>query len=236
MRLSPLTRAVLVVAIALAPLLDSSAEIEWPKNLYLNGITVSASIGEASAAKDLQKRELGRCDILLWATADGYVRVSQVIKSTGHARLDAACLRAVSGKKMIPARDKSGPIDGWAILPITFEALMTKEPKAPDHLSPSPALALDQSLHVKVLDFPRGALERHEHGDSWVHANISDSGGVLDVNITESSGSSELDQAAIAAIGSARFSPAYLDHKPVKSSTDVVVSWILPESSSSPSP
>jgi hypothetical protein len=169
--MSPLTRAALVVAIALAPPLGSPPEIELPKDLYLNGITVSASIAEASPCKDLQKRELGRCDILLRATTDGYVRVSQVIESTGHARLDVACLRAVSGKKMIPALDKSGPIDGWAILPIAFEALMTKEPKAPDHMSPSPALALDQSLHVKVSDFPRGALERREHGQSWVHVN-----------------------------------------------------------------
>lgn len=226
-----LTRAAVLVAIAWPSFLASSAEPEWPQNLYLTGITVSASVGEPTPGKDLQKRELGRCDILLWATADGYVRVSQVLKSTGYARLDAACLRAVSGKKMIPAHDKSGPIDGWAILPVTFEAMMANEPRAPDHLTPSPSLALDQPLHVKVSDYPRGALERHEHGDSWVHVVVSDSGGVLDVSITESSGSSDLDQGAIAAIGSARFNPAYRDHKPVKSSAEVMVSWVLLEPS-----
>ena len=80
---------------------------------------ICVDLEKPSRRRAFQKRELGRCDILFWATADGHVRVSQVIKSTGHARLDAACLRAVSGKKVIPARDKSGPIDGWAIPPMT---------------------------------------------------------------------------------------------------------------------
>ncbi len=225
-----LTRRAAAIVIALLPLLGSSAEPEWPQSLYLPGITVLVSRGTETAGKDIRKRELGRCDILLWVTADGYIRVAQVVKSTGYPRLDEACLRAVMGKKIIPALDKSGPIDQWAILPVTVEALMAKEPKPPDRLVPSATLAPDQSLHVKLADYPRGALERGEHGDSWVHVETSDSGGVLEIKITESSGSSDLDEAARAAIGSAHFSPAFRDHKPVKSSADVVVSWVLPES------
>jgi TonB family protein len=222
------------VAIALLPALSGADETEWPQSLYLTGITVSAEIKTAAAGKTLQKRELGRCDILLWVTADGRVRLSQVIRSTGHAKLDQTCLSAAAGKAMAPARDASGPIDSWAILPVTFEAMMNGEPKAPEPFSPSAPLAPNQTVHVKDSDYPKGALERGEQGDSWVHVDVSDSGGVLGLDITKSSGSSELDQAAIAAIGSARFSPAYRDHVPVKSSTEVVVSWILPAASPQP--
>ena len=225
-----LIRGAAVLAIMLLPVRSWASESEWPQSLYLPGITVSAPVGAENAAPtDIHKRELGRCDILLWITADGYIRVAQVIKSSGHARLDEASLRAVTRKKIVPARDKSGPIDRWAILPVTFEALMAKDSKPPDHLAPSAALAPNQSLHVKPSDYPQGALERREHGDVWVHVNVSDSGQVIDLIIAQSSCSSDLDEAAFAAIGSAHFSPAFRDHKPVKSSADVVVSWMLPE-------
>jgi TonB family protein len=224
-----LTRVAAAFSIALLPLLGWSTEPEWPESLYLPGITVSASIEDTSSGKEVHKRVLGRCDILLWVTADGYIRVAQVIKSTGHARLDEACLHAVMGQKMIPAQDNAGPIDHWAILPVTWEALMAGEPNAPDRLMRSAPLTSNQSLRVKRSDYPKGAVERGEQGHSWVHVQVSDSGQVLDVKITESSGSKELDNATLDAIRAARFSAAFSDHKPVNSSADVVVSWVLPE-------
>jgi TonB family protein len=225
------TRVAAAMAIAFLPLRGWSTEPDWPQSLYLPGIKVTASAKtEPAPGKDDRKHELGRCDILLWVTADGYIRVSQVIKSTGHSRLDEACLRAVMGKKMTPADDNTGPIDRWAILPVTWELLLAKEPNPPDRILPSAPLAPNQSLRVTFSDFPKGAVQRKEHGDSWVHVDVSDSGQVLNVKIAESSGSSELDNAALDAIRVARFSPAFSDHKPVNSSADVVVSWVLPDS------
>jgi len=118
-----LTRVAAAFSIALLPLLGWSTESEWPQSLYMPGITVSATVGDTASGKEVHKRVLGRCDILLWVTADGYIRVAQVVKSTGHARLDEACLHAVmGGKKLIPAEDPAGPIDRWAIIPVTWEA------------------------------------------------------------------------------------------------------------------
>jgi len=215
-----------------ATLLGGSGESELPRSLYLQGIVVTTSSKKDPEGKDAPPtKELGRCDVLLWLTADGYVRVVQVTKSTGHSRLDEACLRGVMGKQMTPSRDAKGPIDGWAILPITWQARMSTEPLPPDRLNmPIAPLVPNQSLPVKVGDYPKGSLQRAEHGDVFLHVRVTDSGQVLDVTITQSSGSSELDQAALEAIRAARFSPAFSDHKPVNSSTDVVVSWILPGS------
>lgn len=225
-----LSRGTAVWLISWLPLLGWADDADWPQSLYLPGITISASVGEAVAGKERQKRILGRCDILIWVTADGYIRVTQVIKSTGHARLDEACLRAIlGGKKLIPAQGTAGPIDRWAIIPLTWEALMVKEPNAPDRLEPSAPLAPNQILPVKPSDFPKGARQRGEQGNSWVRAEVSDSGQVLSVKISQGSGSSELDNTALDVIRSARFSPAFSDHKPVNSSADVVISWVLPE-------
>jgi TonB family protein len=215
--------------IGLLPLLSFASESDWPQSLYLPGIAVSATVGQVVPGKEFHNEVLGRCDVLLWITADGYSRVAQVIKSTGHSHLDEACLRAaIGGKKWLPAEDATGPIDRWAILPVTWEVQTAKGPSAPDVFAPSAPLAPDQVLPVKLSDYPKGALERGAHGDSWVHVDVSDSGQVLDVRISQSSGSSDLDQAALAAIRSAHFSPAFKDRKPVNSNAEVVVSWILP--------
>ena len=116
-----LSRVAAAVSMALLPLLGWSTEPEWPQSLYLPGITVSASVGDAASGKGLHKQVLGRCDILVWVTVDGYIRIAQVIKSTGHARLDDACLRAVmGGKKLIPAEGPAGPIDRWATIPLSY--------------------------------------------------------------------------------------------------------------------
>jgi TonB family protein len=219
------------IAIAFLPLLGWSAESELPASLYLQRITVSADTSEVLPPGQAPKRLLTRCDILLWITADGFVRVAQVTKSTGYARLDEVCLQNVVGKTITPATMAGGPIDAWAIIPVDWN-LSGKNLHAPDR--PNAAIAhLDpnQSLPVKPSEYPKGALERREQGNSFVHVAISDAGAVLNADISKGSGSSDLDSAAVAAIRAARFSPAFRDHKPVNSTTDVVVAWILPGSS-----
>lgn len=107
---------------------------------------------------------------------------------------------------------------------------MKQEPTAPDRVGMAfPAFIADhQSPAVNIADYPKDALKRAEHGNVFLHVNVSDSGQVLDVSVRQSSGSSDLDRAALEAIRAARFSPALKDQKPVNSSTDVVVAWVLP--------
>jgi TonB family protein len=222
------------LAIAALPLLSWSDEPVWPRSLYVPGVKVSATstkIEKETPAQDRHKVPMGRCEVLMWVTADGYVRVAQVIKSSGHSRLDHACLLGVKGMKLNLASEATGPIDRWAIMPMEWEFTVgSKALKAPDPPPPSATLVLSQSLSLKASSYPAGPLERKEHGDSWVHVEVSDSGEVLDVKIAESSGSSELDNAALDALRAARFSPAFSDHKPINASADVVVSWVVPES------
>lgn len=195
---------------------------------HLDGITISATIGEDPGPSHFHKDPIGRCDLLLWITADGIVRVTQVIKSSGHVKIDDACLQGVAGQRLEPAHTDSGPLDIWAILPLSWDILTTKPPSPVQDIPLPACLAPNQTLRVTLADYPKGALQRSEHGVTRVHAEVSESGQVLNVSTAQSSGSPDLDQAALAAIRAALFSPAFADQKPVPASADVVVAWVLP--------
>jgi protein TonB len=97
---------------------------------------------------------------------------------------------------------------------------MSTKPLAPDRPDvPIAPLDSHQSLPVKPSDYPKDAPQRAEHGDVFLHVGVADSGQVLDVTISQSSGSSDLDQAALEAVRGARFGPALSDHQTKKPST-----------------
>ena len=89
----------------------------------------SADGGQASVSRDM-----GRCLVMIWVTADGYVRAAQVATSTGFLNLDDACLKTVLGQRTIVPRTTDGrPIDRWVTLSISWVAkgsLATKPAKA----------------------------------------------------------------------------------------------------------
>lgn len=229
----------LVCALAWSALESSpsqAAESEEPQGLYLPGIMVTADAipGRPSAEGSAPPQIVGRCDILMWITADGFTRAAQVIKSTGYARLDEACLHAVIGQKMKPALGTSGPIDSWAILPVTW-SIGGKKPHVPDRPDGViGSLAPNQILRVSVADYPPAAKDRGEHGICWVHVNLSATGDIQELKVTQSSGSKDLDNATLAAFRAARFSPGFSNHQPVSSETDVVADWILPDAPARP--
>jgi hypothetical protein len=116
-------RCLAAIAIASLPLLGWSAESEQPLSLHMQataeGIVVTVTATKEPAGKDaLPMEDLGRCNVLAWVTADGYIRVAQVTKTSGRSRLDDACLRGVMGETMLPSRNDEGPIDAWLVLPV----------------------------------------------------------------------------------------------------------------------
>ena len=207
-----------------------AADIDEQQGLYIQGLTISGRQTENGHPIPGAKHHLERCDVLLWVTSDGFIRLAQVIKSTGHSRLDEACLRGViAGQRLKPAQTENGPIDHWAILPITWD-LEGKNPTPADRLNPAIApMAPNQSLLITAHDYPKGALQRAEQGDAWVHVDVSETGAILDARITKSSGSNELDRATLDAVSIAHFSPAFIDHKAVNADADLVIAWKLPE-------
>ncbi|HLW23243.1 MAG TPA: TonB family protein [Steroidobacteraceae bacterium] len=70
--------------------------------------------------------EEGRCLVRVSVAASGRVDSAVIVQSSGFARLDAACLDAVKGRRMRPATDEGVPIESTTLIPIKW------------HLSPSP--------------------------------------------------------------------------------------------------
>ncbi len=92
------------------------------------------------------------------------------------------------------------------------------EDENPEHGDDAPEPAAS-SLPVQKssidIAYPKRARRRNEEGDVTVELGIGADGAVSDARILKSSGSSDLDSAALAALKSAAYEPATRDGKPV---------------------
>jgi TonB family protein len=197
-------------------------------------LPLSDDPGSSPQGTSKLKRQIGSCEVLVWVTADGIIRVAQVIKSTGYQKLDAVCWKTILGKKIEPARGADGrALDCWAMLPIVWQAVgrlakkPTKPPDRPD--TPTAILVPNQELHLKPLYYPQRALRQREQGDCLVHVEVSANGEVEDLSVAQGSGSMDIDAASITVLRGANFLPAERDKQPVTGSAEVALLWLLPQ-------
>ena len=76
-------------------------------------------------------------------------------------------------------------------------------------------------------DYPKGARQRGEQGDVVLEIRVTAEGTVDDVKVATSSGFAELDEAAVKAARSAKFSPARSGHDPVASTARLKLQFKL---------
>ncbi len=76
-------------------------------------------------------------------------------------------------------------------------------------------------------EYPQGARQRGEQGDVVVEIRVNDRGAVDDVSIVSSCGFPELDNAAVRAAKSARFTPAKSGDKSVASTARLTLTFRL---------
>ena len=76
-------------------------------------------------------------------------------------------------------------------------------------------------------DYPKGARQRGEQGDVVLEIRVTAEGTVDDVKVATSSGFTELDEAAVKAARSAKFSPARSGHDPVASTARLKLQFKL---------
>jgi periplasmic protein TonB len=72
---------------------------------------------------DQSKRlgEQGTCRVSVRVKADGRVVDATLKQRSGFPRLDDACLRAVQGRRMLPATEDGKPVASVAVLPIRWQ-------------------------------------------------------------------------------------------------------------------
>jgi len=76
--------------------------------------------------------------------------------------------------------------------------------------------------------YPPAALTQRAHGICKMHVTVSAAGDIDSIEITQSTGSKELDQACVDSLYDAPFVPARHDGQPVIGTTDIALDWRLP--------
>jgi protein TonB len=72
---------------------------------------------------DASKRanEEGACTLRMQVAADGKINEATIETSSGFPRLDDACLKAVKGKRMLPATEDGKPVASTALQRIVWK-------------------------------------------------------------------------------------------------------------------
>ena len=108
-------------------------------------------------------------------------------------------------------------------------------PNIPPPAPPAPAVAPKQAKidappkpHKTIKpDYPKGARQRGEQGDVVLEIRVNAAGIVDRVDIVSSCGFSELDEAAVRAARTARFTPAKSGGSPVASTARLTLNFKL---------
>ena len=131
-------------------------------------------------------------------------------------------------------REKPIPPDAGEIkFPEPKEERLNLKPQTsnPQLAQPAPRQArLDAPPKPKRTirpDYPKGARQRGEQGDVVLEIRVNAEGTVDDVKVAISSGFAELDEAAVKAARTAKFSPARSGHDPVASTARLRLSFKL---------
>jgi TonB family protein len=183
-------------------------------------------------SKAAGKVDRAGCLLRVWYNAKGTILAEQILKSSGHSEIDHACLATAIGQPLkVPAL--LDPNDGgWIQFPIVWDFVARKaiDKAPPMEADPAiPALRGGNAMHVAPPYYPEAALAVRAHGICKLHVTVSGAGDVDALDITQSTGSVELDQACLDAIYDAPFIPGRREGKLVSGTTDVVLDWRLPE-------
>jgi TonB family protein len=179
-------------------------------------------IGEEYYPIESRKRqEEGICVVRLQVDADGYIRATQLLSSTGFDRLNAACLAAFADGRLLPATIDGRPVAAWTLERVVWKLTGNRFPLTPQ-------IREDYRLKVGLDDYPAVSRKLHQEGDCVVHVDVAKDGSPTTVTLTKPTGYEPLDQACLSAVSQAQFIPARQGPTAIAASTDINISWRLP--------
>jgi TonB family protein len=184
--------------------------------------------GGVYPAEAIKHGEEGVCWVRIMVDADGSIRASQLLRSTGYGILDGACLLAFPGQRMLPALQNGSPVIAWTNIPNVWKLSTVKHrdfdrrPPIPDA---APRIKDDYQLQVGPAFHPVSLGAVGKHGNCVVSMNVSDMGAVTEPQVIESANSAALDRACVDAAANAQFNPGLEGGHPIKSSTYLAMYW-----------
>jgi TonB family protein len=221
-----------LLAIATVPILAHAAVAQQqsaaPAGLPFcnaNGITqpvmqTKLSLEDSYPPMSVVLGEEGNTVVNFTVKKNGTVADVVVAATSGSMRLDAASVSAMG--QMLFSQPKRGgdAIDCRSHIRIVWKL-------APNEADPN---ASRQDVLVFAAPqswYPAQARAEHREGASVVAVVIGGDGALVDERIYKSSGSDDLDNAALAYVKTLRLKAATIDGKPLLSTAGVVIAWTL---------
>lgn len=106
-----------------------------------------------------------------------------------------------------------------------------EKPRKPKPAAPRVTEARPLAGQNAQPEYPRDAQRRGLSGSVLLRVDVAADGTATNVDFVQRSGAPELDRAAMNAVRKWRFAPARRDGKPIASSVNVPVDFVLPEKS-----
>jgi TonB family protein len=155
----------------------------------------------------------GSVDLEFTLGADGWVHDARVNSSSGYPQLDAAALITVGYWHYLPATRDGVAIPSSHRIRLMF-TLNQAGTNSQGEMRPEPQLPTGTSAKDALVDtshfllYPQMARRNGERGDVTLNILVRAEGYVSDAQIVQSSGSSQLDSAALISVGFWSVSPA----------------------------
>jgi TonB family protein len=160
-------------------------------------------IGQEFYPKEsINSREEGKCLVKLKVDTSGNIHDPSIVTSSGFARLDAACIAAVSSGHLVPATRNGVPVESSVSLPIEWKL-------------PHPATLAD-CMSIPAEDPPPHASDGSPvSGRVLLRLFVAETGDIEGVKIAKSSGYPRLDEAGVKAVTGQKLTPATSEGHPM---------------------
>jgi bla regulator protein BlaR1 len=163
--------------------------------------------------------------------------------------LVAAAREAAMNWNFTPGTDDKGEaIESWAAVPVTFSLSEKKEagqsvessslplPQPPGRLVAAEDASGPLPTYNRIVPpkYPKAAIDEKREGKVLLRVLVGSDGGVQQVEVEASSGSADLDAAAVATLRKWKFNAAHDGYKPVAAWVGVPIDFSLNEGDSAP--
>lgn len=137
--------------------------------------------------------------------------------------------------KVVETPEPLPPIPDAVDIPKPVEKPVLPQPQ-PDFSTAQPSTPQPRQARVDAPprpmraikpEYPKGARQRGEQGDVVIEMTVNSKGGVDNASVVTSSGYSELDEAALRAVRSAKFTPAKSGRESVASTARLTLTFKL---------
>jgi TonB family protein len=172
------------------------------------------NLSEGYPEQSRKNGEEGLAVIRIEVDINGIVRATQLVVSSGFARLDDAALVAFTGARMIPATVDGEAVATWANMPIAWNLEghhKYRAQKVDDMDLRVPIIVKSHRLKVGPHDYPAESRAGHKEAICTIRALVDQDGTAHEARIANSTGSASLDQACVQAILQSPFIPAHRD-------------------------